>query len=181
MICNLRLPRPDLVPQVTAVPTPTQQQPIPDDAANVKTWHFAFNRLPGLPEMLVGARTSPRLAVRRQGAAPRRDRSGGAGGVSPRLRRWRRSCRVQLLPSAVLARRAEAHGRAGRHAPADAGDGDRRERRRRHAADRQHERHRHPPRRQRAPGLRPYLPEECPAAFADAVTDFWAKSPAGRP
>lgn len=26
---------------------------IPSDAANVRTWHFAFNRLPDLPEMLV--------------------------------------------------------------------------------------------------------------------------------
>ena len=26
-----------------------------------------------------------------------------------------------------------------------------------------------------------YLPEECPAAFADAVTGFWTNAPAGRP
>lgn len=29
---------------------------IPSDAVNVRTWHFAFNRLPDLPEMLVAGR-----------------------------------------------------------------------------------------------------------------------------
>ena len=42
-----------LVLSEVTIPSPTQQRPIADDAGNVKTWHFAFNRLPGLPEILV--------------------------------------------------------------------------------------------------------------------------------
>jgi len=33
--------------------TPPAPAGTPDDAVNLKTWHFAFNRLPDLPEMLV--------------------------------------------------------------------------------------------------------------------------------
>ena len=42
-----------LVLSEVTIPSPDQKQPIPDDAADIKTWHFAFNRLPGLPEALV--------------------------------------------------------------------------------------------------------------------------------
>ncbi|UAJ10582.1 alpha/beta fold hydrolase [Glacieibacterium megasporae] len=42
-----------LVLSEVTIPRPDQPRPLPDDSANIKTWHFAFNRLPGLPEMLV--------------------------------------------------------------------------------------------------------------------------------
>lgn len=42
-----------LVLSEVTLPDPASLRPIADDAANVKTWHFAFNRLPGLPELLV--------------------------------------------------------------------------------------------------------------------------------
>jgi pimeloyl-ACP methyl ester carboxylesterase len=35
---------------------------LPDAAANLKTWHFAFNRLPGLPELLITGREREFLA-----------------------------------------------------------------------------------------------------------------------
>lgn len=35
---------------------PDTRQPIPDDSSNIATWHFAFNRLPTLPEALVAGR-----------------------------------------------------------------------------------------------------------------------------
>jgi pimeloyl-ACP methyl ester carboxylesterase len=35
---------------------------LPDPAANLRTWHFAFNRLPGLPELLVTGREREFLA-----------------------------------------------------------------------------------------------------------------------
>lgn len=42
-----------LVLSEVTIPRPDQPRPVPDDSANIKTWHFAFNRLPGLPETLV--------------------------------------------------------------------------------------------------------------------------------
>ena len=36
--------------------TPPPPAGIPSDEANIKTWHFAFNRLPDLPEMLIQGR-----------------------------------------------------------------------------------------------------------------------------
>ena len=38
------------------IPDPNATTPIPDDVANMKTWHVAFNRLPGLPEALMQGR-----------------------------------------------------------------------------------------------------------------------------
>ena len=38
------------------IPDPNAATPIPDEVANIKTWHVAFNRLPGLPEALMGGR-----------------------------------------------------------------------------------------------------------------------------
>ena len=35
---------------------------VPDDATNMRTWHFAFNRLPELPELLVAGREREFLA-----------------------------------------------------------------------------------------------------------------------
>ena len=45
-----------LVLSEATIPDPTSSKPIPDDAGNVKTWHFGFNRLPDLPEALVAGR-----------------------------------------------------------------------------------------------------------------------------
>ena len=45
-----------LVLSEATIPDPTSSKPIPDDTANVKTWHFGFNRLPCLPEALVAGR-----------------------------------------------------------------------------------------------------------------------------
>ena len=38
------------------IPDPNATTPIPDDVANMKTWHVAFNRLPGLLEALMQGR-----------------------------------------------------------------------------------------------------------------------------
>ncbi len=42
-----------LVVSEATIPEATPMAGIPDDALNVKTWHFAFNRLEDLPELLV--------------------------------------------------------------------------------------------------------------------------------
>ena len=38
------------------IPDPNATPPIPDEVANIKTWHVAFNRLPSLPEALMQGR-----------------------------------------------------------------------------------------------------------------------------
>ncbi|WP_419827543.1 alpha/beta fold hydrolase [Sphingomonas sp.] len=38
------------------IPDPNATTPIPDEAANIKSWHVAFNRLPDLPEALMQGR-----------------------------------------------------------------------------------------------------------------------------
>ncbi|WP_419826483.1 alpha/beta fold hydrolase [Sphingomonas sp.] len=45
-----------LVIGVVTIPDPNATTPIPDEVTNVKTWHVAFNRLPGLPEALMQGR-----------------------------------------------------------------------------------------------------------------------------
>lgn len=45
-----------LVLSEATIPNPTSSKPVPDDDANVKTWHFGFNRLADLPEALVAGR-----------------------------------------------------------------------------------------------------------------------------
>ena len=45
-----------LVLSEATIPDPTSSKPVPDDNVNVKTWHFGFNRLAGLPEALVAGR-----------------------------------------------------------------------------------------------------------------------------
>jgi pimeloyl-ACP methyl ester carboxylesterase len=39
------------IPGLTSLPSG-----IPDNAGNIRSWHFGFNRLPGLPEVLIGGR-----------------------------------------------------------------------------------------------------------------------------
>jgi pimeloyl-ACP methyl ester carboxylesterase len=51
---------------------------IPDEAANLRTWHFAFNRLEDLPELLVQGREREYLAFLFQTKAIRRWRIDGA-------------------------------------------------------------------------------------------------------
>ncbi len=51
---------------------------IPDEAANLRTWHFAFNRLDDLPEILVQGREREYLAFLFQTKAIRRWRIDGA-------------------------------------------------------------------------------------------------------
>jgi pimeloyl-ACP methyl ester carboxylesterase len=38
------------------IPRPGQKQPLPSEQINLRSWHFGFNRLPGLPEQLVAGR-----------------------------------------------------------------------------------------------------------------------------
>ncbi len=45
-----------LVLSEVAFPQPGQMTPVPSPQMNLRTWHFAFNRLPLLPEMLVAGR-----------------------------------------------------------------------------------------------------------------------------
>ena len=45
-----------LVLSEMTVQRPDAARPLPDDKANIATWHFGFNRLVGLPEVLVDGR-----------------------------------------------------------------------------------------------------------------------------
>lgn len=45
-----------LVLSEVTMPRPGQMMPLPSDEMNLRTWHFGFNRLPGLPEQLVAGR-----------------------------------------------------------------------------------------------------------------------------
>jgi pimeloyl-ACP methyl ester carboxylesterase len=45
-----------LVLSEMTIQTSETLRPIPDEAANIASWHFGFNRLPDLPEMLVAGR-----------------------------------------------------------------------------------------------------------------------------
>ena len=45
-----------LVLSEMTIQTSDTMRPIPDDSANIASWHFGFNRLPGLPEILVAGR-----------------------------------------------------------------------------------------------------------------------------
>ncbi len=47
-----------LVISEVTIPDPNAKTPIPDEVANIKTWHVAFNRLPDLPEALMQGRES---------------------------------------------------------------------------------------------------------------------------
>jgi pimeloyl-ACP methyl ester carboxylesterase len=45
-----------LVLSEMTIQTSDTQRPMPDEATNIASWHFGFNRLPDLPEMLVAGR-----------------------------------------------------------------------------------------------------------------------------
>ncbi|ONG53327.1 hypothetical protein BKE38_12435 [Pseudoroseomonas deserti] len=150
-------------------------RPIPDEAANIAGWHFGFNRLQGLPEALVAGRerlfldwlfdnkaarphaidAEARAAYARSFAAPGAARAGFdyyRALLSPEgLARMAERLAVPL-PMPVLAIGAEG-GVKTRLADSLHGA----------AADL---------RSLVLPGGH-YLPEEEPAAFAQAVLDFW--------
>ena len=172
-----------LVLSEVTIPSATKMQPIPDDAANIKTWHFAFNRLPGLPEMLTAGHERVYLDWLFDNKALHPDaidptaraeyvRVFKAGGGHAGFNYYR-----ALFAPAGLKRMGErlaaplpmpvmtigASGGVGtllidsmKGAATDL-----------HGTVLQDCGH--------------YVPEECPAAFAGAVTGFWAASPTGRP
>ncbi|WP_419826182.1 alpha/beta fold hydrolase [Sphingomonas sp.] len=172
-----------LVLSEVTIPSPTRQQPIPDDAANIKTWHFAFNRLPGLPEMLTTGHERAYLDWLFDNKATHPDAidpparseyvrvftaGGGHAGFnyyralfSPAGLKRMGERTASPLPMPVLA--IGASGGVGTlliqsmKGAAIHLDGT------------------------VLQGCGHYLPEECPTAFADAVTGFWAGSPASRP
>ena len=167
-----------LVLSEVTIPSPTQKQPIPDDAANVKTWHFAFNRLPGLPEMLVAGHERLFLdwlfdnkAIRPAAidAKARAEylRAFASGGAHAGFNYYR-----ALFSPAGLERMGE---RLASPLPmpvmtigASGGVGTLLAESMKGAAT--------DLRGTVLQGCGHYLPEECPAAFADAVAGFWAAS-----
>ena len=63
-----------LVLSEVTIPGAGPPKPVPDDATNVKTWHFGFNRLQGLPEALVAGRERVYLTWLFENKSVRRDR-----------------------------------------------------------------------------------------------------------
>ena len=63
-----------LVLSEVTIPGAGPPKPIPDDATNVKTWHFGFNRLHGLPEALVSGRERVYLTWLFENKSVRHDR-----------------------------------------------------------------------------------------------------------
>ena len=172
-----------LVLSEVTIPSPTQKQPIPDDAADIETWHFAFNRLPDLPEALVAEHESVFLdwlfdhkALRPEAVdAPARAEylrafktGGGHAGFnyyralfSPLGLKRMGERLATPLPMPVMAVGASGGVRGLLIASLQG------------AATNLHG--------LVLDGCGHYLPEECPAAFANAVTMFWASQASGRP
>ena len=165
-----------LVLSEATLPDPAADKPIPDDGANIRTWHFGFNRLPGLPETLVGGHERAFLdwlfdnKATRPGAIDARARAEyvraislpgaasagfnyyrelfGAAGLKRMGERLGKPLTMPVLTVGAEGGVGELlHQSLGKSATSLQGTV--------------------------LPGCGHYLPEECPAAFSDAIGDFW--------
>ena len=171
-----------LVLSEVTIPSPDQKQSIPDDAADIKTWHFAFNRLPGLPETLVAGHERAFLdwlfdnkalrpatidtKARNEYARAFASRGGAHAGFEyyralfapAGLQRMKqRLAKPLLMPVFTIGASGGVRTLLIESMTGAATD--------LHGTVLE--------------GCGHYLPEECPSAFADAVIGFWASAPTG--
>ena len=173
-----------LVLSEATMPDPTSSRPIPDDAANARTWHFGFNRLTDLPEALIAGRERVFLDWLFDHKAMHPTRIGAAA-----REEYVRAFSVPGAASAGFAYYRELFGAAGltrmgeRLAEpltmpvltvgAEGGVGEMLHQSLQGAAMNLHN--------AVLTGCGHYLPEECPAAFASTIERFWrSTSPVAR-